>query len=103
MQTTFTDTVRTIVATIPKSKVATYGQVATLAGVPGAARAVGAIMRTNKDTNAVPCHRVVGSTGALTGYAYGSGVPTKKKRLSDEGVVFKGDKVDLSISQWKPG
>jgi O-6-methylguanine DNA methyltransferase len=91
-----------IAASIPKGSVATYGQVAELAGRPGAARAVGACMRTNKDTKAVPCHRVVGSTGALTGYAYGDGLATKKKMLQKEGVVFKGDKVDLNESQWQP-
>lgn len=96
----FTATVRAVVGSIPKGKVATYGQVARLAGSPGAARAVGSIMRTNKDTRAVPCHRVVGSTGALTGYAYGSGVSTKKKKLSTEGVMFKGEKVDLTVSGW---
>lgn len=96
----FTTTVRAVVASIPKGKVATYGQVAKLAGSPGAARAVGSIMRTNKDTQSVPCHRVVGSTGTLTGYAYGNGVSTKKKLLSTEGVAFKGEKVDLTISGW---
>lgn len=100
--TAFTSTVRAIVASIPEGKVATYGQVAELAGAPGAARAVGAVMRTNKDTNAVPCHRVVGASGALTGYAYGNGVVTKKRLLQKEGVMFKGEKVDLSISLWEP-
>jgi O6-methylguanine-DNA--protein-cysteine methyltransferase len=58
-------------------------------------------MRTNKDRKKVPCHRVVGSTGALTGYAYGKGVSTKKNILLKEGVTFKKDKVDLSQSLWK--
>ncbi len=102
MNTLFADRVRTVVASIPRGKVATYGQVATLAGNPGAARAVGGVMRTNKDTEAVPCHRVVGSTGALTGYAYGNGTSTKKSRLQKEGVMFRGDRVDLPASQWQP-
>ncbi|MDB5264690.1 MAG: hypothetical protein JWN64_261 [Parcubacteria group bacterium] len=99
---TFADKVRTISGKIPPGKVATYGQLATLAGSPGAARAVGAVMRTNKDRKAVPCHRVVGSNGSLTGYAFGKGTSTKKSILSKEGVVFKGEKVDLSVSGWKP-
>jgi len=102
MNTSFTSTVRAVVASIPKGKVATYGQVAKLAGHPGAARAVGMVMRTNKDTKAVPCHRVVGSTGALTGYAYGDGIKSKKLMLEREGVDFKGDKVDLAASGWSP-
>lgn len=96
----FATTVRAVVGSIPKGKVATYGQVARLAGSPGAARAVGSIMRTNTDTRAVPCHRVVGSTGTLTGYAYGNGVATKKELLAREGVCFRGDTVDLTVSGW---
>jgi O-6-methylguanine DNA methyltransferase len=102
MKSGFTSRVQSVVAAIPKGKVATYGQVAKLAGAPGAARAVGMCMRHNKDTKAVPCHRVVGSTGKLTGYAYGDGLATKKKMLEKEGVKFKNDSVDLSVSGWKP-
>ena len=101
-QSGFSSRVYTIVASIPEGKVATYGQVAKLAGVPGAARAVGMCMRHNKDTKAVPCHRVVGSTGKLTGYAYGNGVATKKQMLAKEGVKFKNESVDLRESGWMP-
>ncbi|MBU6491011.1 MGMT family protein [Patescibacteria group bacterium] len=87
-------------AKIPKGKVATYGQIARLAGSARAARAVGQLMARNKNPNAVPCHRVVGSTGALTGYAF-DGVSMKRKKLIDEGVSFKGPRVDLMISGWK--
>ncbi len=101
-QTNFQMTVHAVVAAIPKGSVATYGQVAELAGRPGAARAVGTVMSHNKNTKATPCHRVVGSTGALAGYAYGNGLSTKKKLLMKEGVQFKGEKVDLKVSQWHP-
>ncbi|MDB5195214.1 MAG: hypothetical protein JWO84_398 [Parcubacteria group bacterium] len=97
----FKDRVYAIAAKIPKGKVTTYGKLAAIAGVPGAARAVGNAMRTNKDTNAVPCHRVVGSTGALTGYAYGNGLATKRAMLKKEGVAFKGERVDLSTALWE--
>lgn len=99
--TDFTTRVYSIVGKIPKGKVATYGQVAALAGRPGAARAVGNAMRNNKDTKAVPCHRVVGANGALTGYAYGNGMPTKERKLKSEGVKFAGARVDLAASGWK--
>ena len=102
MKSSFKSTVYAVASSIPKGSVATYGQIAELAGYPGAARAVGMCMRTNKDTKTVPCHRVVGSTGALTGYAYGEGLVTKKKMLQKEGVQFKGDKIDLAQSLWKP-
>lgn len=100
MDTLFADRVRSIVSSIPKGNVATYGQVAALAGNPKASRAVGMVMSHNRDTKAVPCHRVVGSTGVLTGYAYGNGTITKKQLLQKEGVAFKGERVDLSKSQW---
>lgn len=96
----FKQRVYAIAAKIPKGKVATYGQIAKIAGAPGAARAVGNAMRTNTDTKAVPCHRVVGATGALTGYAYGNGLSTKLAMLKKEGVAFKGERVDLALSGW---
>lgn len=95
---TFTERVYEIVQKIPRGKVATYGQVARRAGNAKASRAVGMCMRKNTDTKKVPCHRVVSSTGALTGYVFG-GVLVKKKILLSEGVAFKGERVDLNISR----
>lgn len=97
---TFTEAVYQVVSDIPKGKVATYGQVARLAGNPKASRAVGMAMRNNKDTRKVPCHRVVGSTGHLTGYAYGNGTRTKRELLVTEGVHFSEQKVNLKESLW---
>jgi methylated-DNA-protein-cysteine methyltransferase-like protein len=97
---TFKERVYAIAAKIPKGKVATYGQLAVLAGSPQSARAVGMCMRTNTDKRIVPCHRVVASNGHLTGYSFGKGVSTKLSILKKEGVIFKGDKVDLDKSQW---
>lgn len=99
-KSTFTEMVYTLTRKIPKGKVATYGQLAAMAGSPGAARAVGMIMKTNPDAPRTPCHRVVASNGKLTGYSGGNGVSTKKEMLLKEGVSFKGDIVDLSVSQW---
>ncbi len=98
--TVFGDKVRAAVAKIPRGQVATYGQIARLAGRPLAARAVGTLMARNKDTQACPCHRVVGSNGALVGYAYG-GLAIKRKKLLDEGVSFSGARVNLKKSLWK--
>lgn len=86
---------------IPRGKVATYGQIAVLAGSPRAARAVGMCMRNNPDIPNTPCHRVVASDGKLTGYSAGDGISSKKKMLEEEGVFFEGDKVDLSKSLWR--
>lgn len=100
MTKSFSQKVYEIAARIPAGKVATYGQLAKLAGSPRAARAVGMCMRNNPDSIAVPCHRVVAADGELTGYAFG-GVETKKKILMKEGVLFNGDRVSLSVSEWK--
>lgn len=72
---------------IPPGRVATYGDIAALAGSPRAARAVGTVMRGCADP-AVPCHRVVGANGALGGYG-GSGLAVKRERLRAEGVTVR--------------
>jgi O-6-methylguanine DNA methyltransferase len=100
MASAFTQKVYEALRKVPKGKVVTYGQLARLAGNPKAARAVGMAMRTNPDIPATPCHRVVASDGALTGYSAGQGIPSKRKMLIDEGVSFKGTKIDLATSQW---
>jgi len=86
---------------IPKGKVATYGQIARLAGNARAARAVGAYMRTNPDAPRTPCHRVVSVDGSLTGYSGAGGILAKKQMLKKEGVQFRKEKVDLGLCRWK--
>ena len=100
--TQFQSTVYNLTKRIPAGKVATYGQLAILAGSPGAARAVGMCMKQNKNTPVVPCHRVVAANGKLTGYSAKEGIISKKAMLVNEGVSFKGDVVNLSLSQWQP-
>jgi len=97
----FKEKVYNICRLIPKGKVVTYGQLAKLAGNPKAARAVGALMRINPDAPQTPCHRVVASDGKLTGYSGVGGIIQKKKMLVNEGVCFKNNRVDLSLSMWK--
>ncbi len=97
----FKEKVYEITKKIPKGKVATYGQIARIAGKPKASRAVGLFMKTNPNAPLTPCHRVVASDGKLTGYSAGKGITTKKEMLISEGVKFIGDKVDLKTSQWQ--
>jgi methylated-DNA-[protein]-cysteine S-methyltransferase len=80
----FSDKVRDIVRRIPKGETMTYKEVAARAGNPKAARAVGAVMRSNYDPS-IPCHRVVASDGTLRGYNRG-GKERKRELLFDEGV-----------------
>lgn len=81
---TFREKVITIVKKIPKGKVCTYGEVARQAGRPLAARAIGAIMRANKDKN-IPCHRVVGKHD-VGGYNGLQG--NKPDLLKQEGYLY---------------
>jgi O-6-methylguanine DNA methyltransferase len=97
----FKEKIYRLCSSIPKGKVATYGQLARLAGKPKAARAVGVFMKNNPGAPIVPCHRVVAYDGKLTGYSGVGGINKKKKMLINEDVSFKNNKVDLSISIWK--
>ena len=80
--TSFTRRVLTIVRQIPRGRVATYADVAAMAGRPAASRAVGNIMKGCRDPN-IPCHRVVRSNGQLGGY---SETLVKQGLLKAEGI-----------------
>lgn len=82
--TEFQQRVVDIVRAIPPGETLTYGQVAELAGSPGAARAVGSVMAKNPVPIVIPCHRVVGSSGCLGGFSAPGGVETKRKLLEAE-------------------
>ncbi len=69
---------------VPAGATVSYGELADRAGHPGAARAVGRVMAGNPLPLVVPCHRVVGASGALTGYSGASGVATKHWLLAFE-------------------
>ncbi len=87
---TFNQKVWALCARVPKGKVTTYGEIARALKCK-AYRAVGNALNKNPYAPAVPCHRVVGSTGALTGFA--SGLAKKKALLTREGVEIKKDRV----------
>jgi methylated-DNA-[protein]-cysteine S-methyltransferase len=82
--TDFQTAVYGVVAAIPYGSVRTYGEVAALLGRPRAARGVGTAMAANRLPIIIPCHRVVGSSGALTGYSAPGGVVSKKWLLELE-------------------
>ena|SRR3989344_3469414 len=73
-----------IVTGIPRGKVLSYRQVAALAGSPGACRAVGNIMKANRDSK-IPCHRVIRSDGIPGGY--NGGRERKLRLLKAEGAL----------------
>jgi O-6-methylguanine DNA methyltransferase len=80
---------------IPKGRVATYGQVAELAGDKKMARAVGNALHKNPDPDSIPCYRVVNAKGELAGaFAFG-GAEVQAKLLEADGIEVVGGKVDL--------
>mgnify|MGYP000926050415 FL=1 len=90
-----------VVKRIPYGRVATYGQVAALAGDKNMARAVGNALHRNPDPENIPCHRVVNSKGELSGaFAFG-GESVQAKLLEAEGVQLVDGKVDLDKYQWR--
>ena len=91
-----------IVDAIPKGCVATYGQVATEAGLPGRARLVGRILSELPKKTDLPWHRVVNARGEIARRA-GNGPTVQRRRLRSERVHFVNpDRVDLALSGWKP-
>jgi len=81
---------------IPVGETLTYGQLAKLAGSPHAARAVGGAMARNRWPLIVPCHRVVGSSGKLTGYSGEGGLKTKHWLLEHEFHASHGNLFSIS-------
>src|SRR5688572_27513219 len=74
-------------AEIPRGEVRTYGWIARRIGKPKAARAVGMALGKNPFAPAVPCHRVVGANGTMTGYSGTGGVAAKRRMLLKEGAL----------------
>jgi methylated-DNA-[protein]-cysteine S-methyltransferase len=88
--------VLTLCHAIPRGETLTYGQLAKLAGSPHAARAVGGAMARNRWPLIVPCHRVVGSSGKLTGYSGEGGLKTKHWLLEHEFHAAHGNLFAIS-------
>lgn len=97
--TRFARRVLAIVRRIPAGRVATYGDVATLAGRPLASRAVGNVMRGCAEPG-IPCHRVVGAGGRLGGYGDRA---VKRGLLAAEGIRVTGDRLQRFAAVRWPG
>ena len=88
-----------IVRQIPPGQVATYGQVAELAGLFGKPRLVGyALYRVDMDKDDVPWQRVINAQGKISDRP---GAQRQRQRLAEEGILFVNDKVDLKRYQWQ--
>lgn len=91
------------VKSVPRGRVATYGQIAWLAGHPGAARHVGWILHSSSNKHRLPWHRIIGASGGIS-LKRGRGLEEQRKLLRREGVeVGTGGRVDLEKFLWEPG
>jgi len=96
----FRQRVLAVVRRIPPGKVATYGDIAELAGRPRAARAVGHVMKGCGDAG-TPCHRVIGAGGALGGY--GGNLQLKRELLRREGLDVGISRIrGFAAARWRP-
>lgn len=90
-----------VVRRIPKGKVATYGQVATLAGMRGHARQVGYALHALPEGSNVPWHRVINARGEISPRGIPGSDDSQRRRLEAEGVVFDSARIDLSRFRWR--
>lgn len=101
MATEFSVSVIKLIRAIPKGKVATYGQIAALAGKPQGSRGVSWILNSSAKAHNLPWHRVLGSKGEIS-IPKGSPYHAKQKiLLQKEGVKFENGKIDLKVFGWK--
>ncbi|MBE5960812.1 MAG: MGMT family protein [Lachnospiraceae bacterium] len=91
-----------VVKEIPRGQVASYGQVAALAGNRRWAQVVGYALHANPDPEMIPCYRVVTKAGEVSrAFAFGGG-SRQMELLANEGVIFLEDgTVDMKQCQWK--
>lgn len=90
-----------VVSQIPYAKVATYGQIARLAGLPRHARLVGRILSHLEEDTDIPWYRVINSQAKISlNKLDSSGQNIQQQKLMQEGILLKGDRVDLKRYQW---
>lgn len=91
-----------VVSQIPRGRVASYGQVAKLAELPGYARYVGYVMKNLPKGSTLPWHRVVNSRGAISFATGSSQYLAQKSRLEKEGIVFINGRFSMRQYGWNP-
>ena len=87
---------------IPEGKVATYGQIAELAGIPRAARLAGNALKSLPPKSTIPWHRVVNSQGKISLPESNPSHQKQRQRLKAEGVFMKNSRINLSEYRWIP-
>lgn len=89
--------------TIPAGKVVTYGELAKLAGLPGAARLAGTLMSGLNENTSLPWHRVINAQGRISLPEHSAGRKIQQERLEAEGVIFEKGKINLRIYSYNAG
>ena len=89
-----------VIASIPVGKVATYGQVAELAGLGRGARYVGSVLRKLPKETKLPWHRVVNAQGKIAFPQGSDAYEAQRARLEDEGVSYINGKIDMKLFRW---
>jgi methylated-DNA-protein-cysteine methyltransferase-like protein len=87
---------------IPRGRVSTYGAVAELAGLPRRARLVGTVLKQTPASRTLPWFRVINSNGRISLPAGSDAYFEQRRKLEAEGVIFRGDRVDLKRYGWPP-
>lgn len=103
-QNKFSDRVYWLVCQVPRGCVATYGQIATYAGSPRAARAVGNLMRRSlKQHRQVPWHRVINAKGGISSRGDTERAELQRRLLEQEGIEFdQSGLCELEAYRWQP-
>ena len=102
MPDTFHKLVVKIIKRIPRGRIATYGQIAALAGSPRAARQVVRTLHASSDKEKLPWHRVINGKGKIS-LKPDSGYEIQKAMLEDEGIIFDADgSVNMREFLWNP-
>lgn len=97
------DRIYAVVRQIPSGKVATYGQVAELAGLMGKPRVVGYALYKVAPEDEIPWQRVINAKGEISTSAFRDGSDDLQRViLEDEGIEFEGNKINLSKYRWRP-
>lgn len=94
--------IRETVCEIPKGRVASYGQIAEIAGIPRGARQVGYTLRHLPKGHAVPWHRVVQASGRIAFDKNSPQFERQQRRLIIEGVTVSAGRIDMKRYRWQP-